>query len=233
MKSPSPMTIGPAANWVTILAAVFGAITLLGLFAFAFLAGSLKPDFICNSFTLLAAVFSLGVALSAGFIGGAATLTSTMSEPLKRIGLAFSAGGGIAVLFFAFFAFQHFQPDTCTLSQKLSAANAEIANLKQKAETLKTIKIVIPSNSFHNLPPENVVIQYTDQVGDTKSANRVGSSYEISVGDLLISGGEIFVSYRLDTIPAERAKRPTRIPIDQFTYSTDPLQIRLWLVEPN
>jgi hypothetical protein len=110
-----PLPIGPAATWVMVLGAIFGGATLLGLFVFAFLA-STNPSFICNSFTLLAAVFALGVALSAAFIGGAAVARGQLGATAQQNTLAFSAGGGIAALFIAFYVFQVFKPECRTTS---------------------------------------------------------------------------------------------------------------------
>jgi hypothetical protein len=108
--------IGPNATWVMVLGSVFGAITLLGLFGFAFLAG-FNREFICNSFTLLAAVFSLGIGLSAAFIGGAAIASGQFGEAAKNNSLKFSAGGGIAAVFIAFWIFQYFQPTNCAVQK--------------------------------------------------------------------------------------------------------------------
>jgi hypothetical protein len=109
---PDPTPIGPVATWVMILGAVFGAITLIGLFVFAYLAAQ-SPDFICNSVLLLAAVFALGAALSAGFIGGAASATGQLGNRAKNNSFVFSVGGGVAVLIIVFFAVQYFRPTGC------------------------------------------------------------------------------------------------------------------------
>jgi hypothetical protein len=100
------------ATWVMILGAIFGGITLIGLFVFAYLA-SKSPDFVCNSILLLAAVFALGAALSAGFIGGAASATGQFGDTARNNSLAFSVGGGIAVLIIVFLAVQYFRPTNC------------------------------------------------------------------------------------------------------------------------
>ena len=110
VEPPEPGPVGPAATWVMVVGAIFGAITLAGLFAMAFLAGA-RPTFICNSFALLAAVFALGAALSAAFIGGAAGARGQLGAAAQQNSLAFSVGGGIAVLIIAFYVFQSFKPD--------------------------------------------------------------------------------------------------------------------------
>jgi hypothetical protein len=101
--------IGPTSLWAMIVGCVFGGITLIGLFIFAFLASS-NPAFVCNSFTLLAPVFALGAALSAGFIGGAAAAGGQLGDAAQTHQLKFSVGGGVAILFIAFFGFQQFKP---------------------------------------------------------------------------------------------------------------------------
>jgi hypothetical protein len=252
-RSPTPMPIEPtAANWASILAAVFGGITLAGMFAFAFLA-SIKPTFMCDSFTLLASVFALGVALSAGFIGGAASLTSNLNDVVKKTGMVVSAGGGIAVLFIAFWLFEHFKPDACSLSGTVKTLNEAISkkddeikkltgDFSAKADELEKlkkqpVKIIIPTSGLRSLPADRISIQYTDRDGETRDAKRQSNAYEVSLDDLLFSG-EIFVGFRPDSVPAERERpgqppQPQRIPIDQFSYTSNPsLQIRLWLVEP-
>jgi hypothetical protein len=67
---------------------VFGAIVLIGLFAFAFLAGSYLP-FICNSFKLLTAVFSLGAALSASLLSAGASVQGQLGEIGRRFPLIY------------------------------------------------------------------------------------------------------------------------------------------------
>ncbi len=111
-QNPDPTPIGPVTTWVMILGAIFGAITLIGLFVFAYLA-SQSPDFICNSVLLLAAVFALGAALSAGFIGGAASATGQFGNTARNNSFVFSVGGGVAVLIIVFFAVQYFRPTGC------------------------------------------------------------------------------------------------------------------------
>ncbi|MBY0296538.1 MAG: hypothetical protein K2X71_10930 [Methylobacterium sp.] len=119
---PSPMPAGgPGGTWAIIVGAIFGAITLMGLFIFAYLAAQ-NPNFICSTFTLLAPIFALGCALSAGFIGGAAAANGNLGAAAQNNTIAFTAGGGIAVLFIAFFAFQSFKPD-CSARTELHFRN--------------------------------------------------------------------------------------------------------------
>ncbi len=105
------MPIPPPAPWAMILGAVFGGLTLAGLFVFAFLAAK-DASFVCNSFTLLAPIFALGAALSAGFLGGAAAAGGQFGDAAQTHTMKFSVGGGVAVLFIAFVAFQYFKPTT-------------------------------------------------------------------------------------------------------------------------
>jgi hypothetical protein len=106
-----PMPIPPPAPWAMILGAVFGGLTLAGLFVFAFMAAK-DASFVCNSFTLLAPIFALGAALSAGFIGGAAAAGGQLGDAAQTHTMKFSVGGGVAVLFIAFVGFQYFKPTT-------------------------------------------------------------------------------------------------------------------------
>jgi hypothetical protein len=116
VENPHPNLVHSKAGWPVVVGAVFGAITLAGLFGFAFLAGTSSPQFICRSFQLLASVFALGAALSAAFIGGGATATST-----APFSLVISVGGGVAVLFIAFFSFNYFAPKSCAYETELAA----------------------------------------------------------------------------------------------------------------
>ncbi|TPI25119.1 hypothetical protein FJ414_30905 [Mesorhizobium sp. B3-1-6] len=93
-----------------IVGAIFGAITLLGLFTFAYLAGTSDQQFICKSFQLLAAVFSLGASLTAVFLGGAAAAEGGINGGFS---IRFGLTGGVAVLVIMFVIFSYFQP-TCS-----------------------------------------------------------------------------------------------------------------------
>jgi hypothetical protein len=129
-----------AATWVMVVGAIFGGITLLGLFAFAFVAGTQQPQFICSSFELLAGVFAFGAALSASFLGGGAAAKGT-SAPGGPITFAFAAGGGIAVLLIAFFAFNMFRPKSCDIERSNQAAVAD-AFVQQTENAIKRVLAV-------------------------------------------------------------------------------------------
>lgn len=118
--------IGPTPFWAMIVGSVFGAVTLLGLFFFAYLAGS-SPKFVCNTFVLLAAIFSLGCALSAGFIGGAAAANGQLGAAASNNVLNYSLGGGVSVLVIVFLIFQILTPSDCT--SKGSISTLEFDNL--------------------------------------------------------------------------------------------------------
>lgn len=113
VKSPTPQSIKPASSWVIVVGAMFGAITLIGFFILAFLAGTSDQQFICRSFQLLAAVFALGAALSAAFLGGGAAAHGSSTGPLS---FAFGVGGGVAVLVIVLVVFSYFRPE-CTSKQ--------------------------------------------------------------------------------------------------------------------
>jgi hypothetical protein len=95
--APTAVAIGPnAAVWTIFVGAFFGLITLVGLFAFAYLAA--KDPYLCSSFSfqLLAAGFALGAALAGGFIGGGAGAQGTSGG--TAFSLVFGLTGGAAFL---------------------------------------------------------------------------------------------------------------------------------------
>lgn len=122
-KAVTPTPIQPASGWSLIAGAIFGGVTLLGFFLFAFLAGTSGTGFVCNSFELLAAVFSLGAALSAGFIGGGARAQGSPTSAF-----AFGVGGGVAVLLISFVAFSYFKPKNCETFAMPIGGSLEVAN---------------------------------------------------------------------------------------------------------
>src|SRR5215475_7701129 len=83
----TPVPVSPnAPNWIIIMGAFFGLITLIGLFLFAYLSANNRQ--LCSSFQfqLLAGGFALGAALAGGFIGGGAGAQG------KSSGTGFSLG---------------------------------------------------------------------------------------------------------------------------------------------
>ena len=113
----TPVRIESPSSWVIYVGAVFGGITLIGLFAFAFIAGTSNQQFICKSFQLLAAVFSLGAALSGAFLGGGAAAQGKTTGPFS---IAFGVGGGVAVLVIMFVVFSQFKP-LCSIADPSAA----------------------------------------------------------------------------------------------------------------
>jgi hypothetical protein len=116
IKAPDTLPpLGPSPtnpSWVIIVGAGFGAIVLVGLLVFAFLAGTSYKGFICDSFQLLAAVFAFGAALSAAFMGGGAAAQGQLGSTGQRFSLIYGVGGGAALFVITFVLFSSFPP-TC------------------------------------------------------------------------------------------------------------------------
>jgi hypothetical protein len=105
-NSPTPIAV-PSSAWPVVVGAIFGGITLVGLFFFIYVAGVSEKQFVCRSFPILAAAFSLGAALSAVFLGGAAAAQGKAAGPIS---FSFGVGGGVAVLVICFLIFSYFRP---------------------------------------------------------------------------------------------------------------------------
>jgi hypothetical protein len=116
-QAPDPVPVGPYPVWAMIIGAIFGGVTLLFLFGFAFLAGTGYSKFICDSFQLLAAAFALGTAFSAAFLGGGAAAQGSFGNAAQNKSLVFSVAGGIAVVVISFFVFSSLQPKNCTVAE--------------------------------------------------------------------------------------------------------------------
>jgi hypothetical protein len=231
MKVPLPMPVGPndrVPTWVLITAALFGAIILLGMVALVPIAAS-DPNFVCYSFTPLAAAFAIGSALSTSFIGGAASLRANLPPTGTNVALALSAGGGIAVLFGAFLMFEHYQPAVCDLA--IAGLNQKVLTLTSELNTLKTgaITIIIPDNSGTSALIDQIAVDYIDTKGNAVEADRDDNQFTIELKKL---AGEIFVTYKAALRPAQRQNAPARFSIDQFSY-TSPTRLRLWLNDPS
>jgi hypothetical protein len=115
-KLPPLMPMQTNPPWVIIIGAVFGVIVLVGFFIFAFLAGTGNQGFICNSFELLAALFSFGAGLSGAFMGGGAAARGQLGDKGQRFSLVYGLGGGVAFFAITFLLF-HLFPPTCTGKQ--------------------------------------------------------------------------------------------------------------------
>ncbi len=131
----APTPISPnAANWVIVIGAGFGLITLLGLFAFAYL--SANNSQLCSSFQfqLLAGGFALGAALAGSFIGGGAGAQGQSGNP--GFSLVFGLTGGAALLIVTLAVFSFFAPKGCDVlsSQQMQLdiqkSTAELASIK-------------------------------------------------------------------------------------------------------
>lgn len=64
------------------MGAIFGAITLIAFFAFAFV-GGFYPTFVCNAMLPMGGAFALGCALSAAFLGGRAAADGSLGNVAK------------------------------------------------------------------------------------------------------------------------------------------------------
>jgi hypothetical protein len=144
-RNPEIIEISRTSNWALVVGAIFGALTLAGLFYFVLQAAS-QPTFICASFQLVAGAFALGAALSSAFIGGGAVWQA--NQQVGKYSLYVAAGGGVAVLFGAFFLFSSFQPKSCDLPQNaLAAAQARLTEAYEKARALEVSLSAIKLNT--------------------------------------------------------------------------------------
>lgn len=139
---PTPAPIAPQpATWIIIIGAAFGLVTLVGLFAFAYLS-AINPQ-LCSSFQfqLLAGGFALGAALAGGFIGGGAGAQGKLGS--SGFNLLFGLTGGAALLVVTLAVFSYFAPKGCDLvgteqlrnqlaetQASLKAANAALSQTK-------------------------------------------------------------------------------------------------------
>src|ERR1700722_8852396 len=94
---PPPIPIEPSSKWIPVAGAIFGGVTLLGLLVLVRIASN-DATFVCRTFLLLAMLFSLGSALAAGYIGGAAAFQGKFGEISEKQAIIITAGGGIGVL---------------------------------------------------------------------------------------------------------------------------------------
>lgn len=137
----APIAKSPAV-WIIILGAFFGFITLVGLFAFAYLASS--NSHLCTSFAfqLLAAGFALGAALAGSFIGGGAGARGTGNQ--AGFNLTYGLTGGAAFLIITLVTFSIFAPKGCDLigneqlQSDLQKAKSELESTKVSLDNVKT-----------------------------------------------------------------------------------------------
>lgn len=122
-----PAARQPASKWVPIVGVAFGFLTFLffGILVVASLTGkSVPPD----SRILVVALLALGVALSASFLGGAASVSGKLPLPWGMDPVSFSAVGGIGVFILVFLigyvAFLRTGEDSVTLAGTVLDANS-------------------------------------------------------------------------------------------------------------
>src|ERR1700685_1246152 len=210
-----PIPIKSGATWSRIMSAIFGALTLVGLFVIVLLSGP-QREYVCNSLLPLAAVFALGSGFVAGFMGGAAALEGNFS-PVKKGGtVVVSAGGGVAVLFIALYLLHQFQPNYCTidvsslqqqhnndqtsienLTQQHQADQSAIVALTQQIAVLQKqgVQFVITPDSAPSLPLNGITVKYYDHTGLPTDADQNGNLYSILSTDLNFASN-IFVTFK-------------------------------------
>jgi hypothetical protein len=133
--TPTPVPIAPCApNWIIILGACFGLITLIGLFAFAYLSAN-NPR-LCTSFQfqLLAGGFALGAALAGGFIGGGAGAQGKSGG--TGFSLAFGLTGGAALLLITLAVFSFYAPKGCEVGNS-EQMQLDLRNVTAELERTK------------------------------------------------------------------------------------------------
>jgi hypothetical protein len=228
---PAPMQVGPTQLWAAICGAIFGGVTLAGFFVIAFVAGN-NPEFVCNGYTPLAAVFAFGAALSAGFIGGAAALAGNLGSTARNNALTFSAGGGIAVLFIGFLAFIHYKGDVCKQADLMNTDTARIIKLLREKD------ISITATTTHSEEPvlRIVTLRYNSvSKGERVSAPDHAGVFTIPWKDVLEADPGIEFGYDDSKQPAqwlERGHGPPPISIERLEYSTYPPRIKIFLTFP-
>jgi hypothetical protein len=256
MAPSDPAPIGPSPPWVMIIGAFFGGLTLIGLFVFAYLA-SKDPAFICNAFAILAAIFALGVSLSASFIGGAAAVNGSFGSTAKENAIAFSAGGGIAVLFIALWAFNsYFKDGVCKSFQtKIDDFQTQVGNLRQeiidrkktiddrdkkladlatdyekRVRDLKSqpITIVARTDQASSTPLNQLRITFTGKQGPQDAARVKGTNvFTIPRQDLDDNDPGIYLV--LDPLLSPPQTEAGVIVVERIDHNIDPLRINLTL----
>lgn len=252
---PRPARIGPNPLWVNITGALFGGVTLLGFFVFAYWTDK-NPNFVCSAFLPIAVIFSLGAALSAGFIGGAAAINGSFGSAGQNNVLAFSAGGGIAVLFIAlYFMNTYFKEDACKglrkqvsdLEEKvasqitdLSARQKAIDELNQKALNLaqegevkiktfrsQPIRIAATTEQASTTPLKQLSITYIGKLGPEIAKRIEGTNvFKIDVAEMHEDDRRI--ALEVDPLLSSEAGAVS-IVIDKISHQIEPLRIDLVL----
>jgi len=173
MANLEPTPILPYAKWVPIVGAGFGGFVLLALLWLVRVAGE-NPIFICNSFLLIAAVFALGAALAAGFIGGSAAFQGQLGPTAQNNAIVFTAGGGVAVLFGVlfgmFFIFNQFWARSCDQQDKITSLTSDKQHVEGENAQLKLDLAAYKGRDMRIFP------QASDQIRSLK--DKIQISYD-------------------------------------------------------
>jgi hypothetical protein len=97
--APPQKPSSEAPKWVVVAGVLFGALTLIFFMVLVIYSAPLNNP---STRLPLVIVLALGVALSASFLGGAATVSGRIPLPGNMDPVAFSAAGGIAVFIIVF-----------------------------------------------------------------------------------------------------------------------------------
>lgn len=171
--------------WIPIVGAVFAAATL-GFIAFVIVKSADNIAYLCVSFTFFIPFFALGLGLSAAFFGGWAAAEGRLGAVALGHSLAFSAGGGAAVVIIMYFVMHSFAPspndprcsqvryeNTISIRNIPRDARIETKNWYQRRNTTS-------SNSFGNFDLEVLLYEHTKE---SVSKNEIDFQYEISDGE--------------------------------------------------
>lgn len=252
---PRPARIGPNPLWVNITGAIFGGITLIGFFVFAYWTNT-NPTFVCSAFLPIAVIFSLGAALSASFIGGAAAINGTFGTAGQNNVLAFSAGGGIAVLFIALYVMNaYFKEDACkglrsqvldleqrmvSQDKELSSRQSMIDELKQKTLAIaqegeakiksfrsQPIRIAATTEQASTTPLKLLSVTYIGKQGPEIAKRVEGTNvFKIDLADM--NEDDRKIGLEVDPLLSSEAG-PVSIVVDKISHQIEPLRIELVL----
>ena len=221
---PEAKEIGPAPTWVMVLGSIFAGITLIAFIVVAILAGS-APQFVCNSFNALAAVFAFGAALAATFIGGAAAVQGHLGSTAKGWSLSFSALGGIGVLFIAFFAFHQFKDDVCkiaTMEKTIREKTSQVTALTTQLSDLKQqIRIVVKTNPQVEKLKEIEVRYIRKEDGELTPVIGKGNVFTIDRDKLWAVDPEIRIRYVEGLLPAQCNGRQPPVIVESLKHDFD------------
>lgn len=163
---PKPVPIASnLATWNIIVGALFGLLTLMALFAFAFLS-AIYPQ-ICSKFQfqLLAGGFALGAALAGGFIGGGAGAQGKAGG--AGFDLFFGLTGGAALLIVTFALFSIFGPQGCDVQGVAQMKD----DLTKKADELKSANDTLKQTTANLESTRAALVSMTQQKDAAASAN--------------------------------------------------------------